>query len=136
MRNGSTWRKPRRKANWQGPMDSTSQHRRAATRRRPTAGLWLIVVVALAGFAVQGLCSVAHASNPGDFMSEIITPAGWELRTAPGRCSWVGDLSTSPEIITPEGWSDAGIGQPKWGGSVCSELVIPADWNRRGQYAN
>lgn len=80
--------------------------------------------------------SLAHASNPNEFVTEIITPAGWELQTAPGRCAWSGDLATSVEIITPEGWADGKRDEPSWGGAVCSELVVPSDWTLRAHYAD
>jgi hypothetical protein len=34
-----------------------------------------------------------------------------------------------PELMTPEGWGDrSSADEPNWNGSICSELVIPADW--------
>jgi hypothetical protein len=60
--------------------------------------------------------------------SELLTPIGWEPP--------VGDRPSAPgaedELLVPIGWgdgsSDAARGQ--WGGSLCSELVVPADWAR------
>lgn len=96
----------------------------------------LLVACALGWLATPLGSARAHASNPREFISEIITPAGWELQTSIGRCSWGGDLASSIEIITPDGWADNRRNEPRWGGGICSELVVPAEWNAAGHYAN
>jgi hypothetical protein len=106
------------------------------SKAAPRARFAVLVVSALGWLATPLGSANVHASNPGDFISEIITPAGWELQTSSGRCSWGGDLASSVEIITPEGWADDGREEPRWGGGICSELVVPAEWNTGGHYAN
>jgi hypothetical protein len=76
------------------------------------------------------LAPSAQASTPSDYLTEIITPAGWELRSSLGRCTWR-DVSTSDELVVPEGWGSYRTSEePTWGGCVCSDLVVPLEWLR------
>jgi hypothetical protein len=81
------------------------------------------IVVILAGGAS------ASASDPSVYVSEILTPAGWELYGV-----WCGDQdepASSSELRTPDGWGNASSREePRWGGYGCSEVVVPPDWNR------
>ena len=90
-------------------------------------GLGLVLVLQLSWQ------SAALAADTGDLFSEIITPKGWERRPSEMEaCGWIGDVSTSYEIVVPRGWSDSRAGEASWGGRVCSELVIPEAWHRKG----
>ena len=72
----------------------------------------------------------AHAADPSDFVTEIITPSGWELVAAQRACWWEPETE-SVEIVTPKGWDDARSREVlTWSGYVCSDLVEPADWHR------
>jgi hypothetical protein len=87
------------------------------------------LVRALLVCAALGPSAVAHASDPSAFLSEIITPAGWEVRTNAKRCTWSNEVGTSGELVTPDGWRDARAQEPSWsGGCMCSELVVPDAW--------
>jgi hypothetical protein len=72
----------------------------------------------------------AHAADPNMYLSEIITPAGWELQVTAKACWWERER-TSPELVTPKGWDDASSREMlTWSGCVCSDLVEPAEWHR------
>lgn len=87
--------------------------------------LALLVPLTLLAFAAP-----AQASTPSEFLSEIITPAGWELHSSFDRCSW-NDLSVSDELVIPADWGPTRTGdEPSWGGCVCSDLVVPVEWRR------
>lgn len=85
------------------------------------------VVTCAPCLAVLGLAEPAHASTPTDYVTEIITPEGWELRSDRCPSSWR-DLPTSYEIVTPSAWQRTARDEPSWGGCMCSELVVPAEW--------
>ena len=94
------------------------------------------VVLALGTFSAVSVsllasgASPARASTPSDYISEIITPAGWELHTANERCSWR-EVTTSVEIVTPAAWAQhSGREEPSWSGCSCSELIVPAEWSK------
>lgn len=71
----------------------------------------------------------ARASDPSAFVSEILTPAGWELRGY--WCGKQDEPSTSAELRIPEGWGRPSLREePRWGGSGCSEVVVPPGWAR------
>ena len=90
----------------------------------------LVILVLLIGIGASGSgASVAHASTPSDFLTEIITPAGWELRTGPEHCAWR-DVTSSGELVTPEGWGPHRGEEPTWGGCVYSDLVVPLEWRQ------
>jgi hypothetical protein len=84
------------------------------------------VVCVLAGLASTPR---AQASDPSTFVTEILTPAGWELS---GRwCGAQDEPVTSAELRTPEGWGNKSTREePRWGGVGCSEVVVPLEWTR------
>lgn len=98
---------------------------RLFVRGRPAQAAALVAtwVTVLAG------AGLAHANPPRiTFSSEIITPAGWETSDAQQQCRAL-ELSTSRELVTPRGWSAREAREaPSWGGCVCSDLVVPAEW--------
>lgn len=69
----------------------------------------------------------AHASDPSAFVSEILTPAGWELYGM--WCSGVDELVSSAELRIPDGWGNpTSREEPRWGSFTCSEVVVPTEW--------
>jgi hypothetical protein len=84
----------------------------------------------LLALALLAPAAGAQASKPREYLSEIITPAGWELNDSSDRCAWR-DLPVSAELVVPRDWGRGRSGDtPTWGGCVCSDLVIPAEWRR------
>jgi len=89
-----------------------------------SAALWLRAVCALAALASA---SRAHASDPSAFVTEILTPAGWELFGY--WCGAQDEPFSSTELRTPEGWGNPSTREePRWGGVGCSEVVVPLEW--------
>jgi hypothetical protein len=84
----------------------------------------LAIRVVLSGLALS-LGSTPGAAHARDYMSEIITPAGWEPR--PVQCA-APKGSSRVELMTPVGWGDAASSDVSWDAPMCSELVVPADW--------
>ncbi len=84
---------------------------------------WSALVLAVSATAP------ARASTPSYYISELITPAGWEIHSVNERCAWR-DVSSSAEIVTPAAWVQrSGREEPSWnGGCSCSDLVIPLEW--------
>ena len=69
----------------------------------------------------------AQAADPSAFVTEILTPAGWELYGV--WCGVLDELATSAELRTPEGWGNTSMREePRWGGFACSEVVVPFEW--------
>ena len=127
------WRTQRAGAHWSSSMPHAPRPRPLRDWRtrwslgRALCGLLLALGVQLASL------SVALAADTGDLFSEIITPKGWERRPCEMEaCGWIGDVATSYEIVVPRGWSDSRASEASWGGRVCSELVVPEAWHRKG----
>jgi hypothetical protein len=74
------------------------------------------------------LCSFvsasAHASEPGAFTSEILTPAGWD----PLVPACTEPFEAPGELMTPSAWAGSTHASDSWLVTTCSELVVPADW--------
>jgi hypothetical protein len=71
--------------------------------------------------------SRAHASDPSAFVTEILTPAGWELYGY--WCGAQDEPVSSVELRTPEGWGNTSTREePRWGSAGCSEVVVPPEW--------
>jgi hypothetical protein len=130
----STWRACQTRASCSQMSHALPPRTRAARSKAPTrSSSWFALPVLALGCVISNTAP-AQASDPGTFISEIITPAGWEIRPAsPKRCTtWVSDTVTDAELVTPEGWGDTRTPQPSWssGGCMCSELVVPEAWVR------
>jgi hypothetical protein len=79
------------------------------------------------GLALGGLTLSLDSAHARDYMSEIITPSGWEPR--PVQCAAPKGTSRT-ELMTPVAWGDvASSGDVSWDAPMCSELVVPADWS-------
>jgi hypothetical protein len=74
-----------------------------------TVSVWAWCVAAVGGVAARD----ARAS-------ELLTPVGWGSTMTSAAIS--GD-----ELLTPSGWGTPS--EIAWERSVCSELLIPADWS-------
>jgi hypothetical protein len=97
-------------------------------RVRAAAVLGVTLGVVLGSYLVSA--STAHAADPHAYVSEIITPAGWELQSTARACWWEREGS-SAELVTPKGWDEAKSREMlTWSGCVCSDLVEPAEWHR------
>jgi hypothetical protein len=84
------------------------------------------ITCATAAFAIT---PQARASDPSAFVSEILTPAGWQLH---GHwCAKQDEPASSAELLIPEGWNRPSLREePRWGGSGCSEVIVPPEWAR------
>ncbi len=121
MWNMSPWRTHNTGAEWQDKMLTNTER-----------ALRMFCVASM--FATLAMARVAHAADPSEFLTELITPAGWEARTTHGQpCGWDRELRASTELVTPEGWHDRVTTEPSWSGCMCSELIVPNEWARRGQ---
>lgn len=101
----------------------------SATHRCP--GLISVLCATLGSLAgLLAATQPAHASDPSSFLSEIITPAGWEIRTPAKRCGADAELAGGGELVIPDGWREPRVSAgPSWTGScMCSELVVPEAW--------
>ena len=77
--------------------------------------------------AALASASNAHASDPSAFVTEILTPAGWELYGY--WCGAQDEPFSSAELRIPEGWGNPSTREePRWGGVGCSEVVVPLEW--------
>jgi len=94
------------------------------TRARGPSQILAVLVVAWASLI---LAAPVRAADPSAYVTEILTPAGWELLGV-----WCGELDepfSSVELRTPEGWANSSAREePHWGGYACSEVVVPRDW--------
>ncbi|HKU43849.1 MAG TPA: hypothetical protein VJR89_37070 [Polyangiales bacterium] len=71
--------------------------------------------------------SHAAASDPSAYVTEILTPLGWELYGY--WCGADDEPVSSVELRIPEGWgSQSTREEPRWGGVGCSEVVVPIEW--------
>lgn len=110
---GSAWR----------DLLGASRPRRLGESFRHESVWGLALVVAFLSGAVR---SAARADFSAAF-GEILTPADWE--PALPHCSEAEADADARELMTPDGWGDRGAADgPSWKGSVCSELLVPADW--------
>jgi len=97
---------------------------RCATQSAARAASWLRVLCVLAALAST---SRALASDPSAFVTEILTPAGWELFGY--WCGAQDEPFTSAELRIPDGWGNPSTREePRWGGVGCSEVVVPPEW--------
>jgi hypothetical protein len=79
--------------------------------------------------ALFAVASHARASDPSAFMTELLTPAGWELYGY--WCGKQDEPASSAELRIPEGWGRTSLREePRWGGYGCSEVVVPPEWAR------
>jgi hypothetical protein len=85
------------------------------------------------------LAAPVRAADPSAYVTEVLTPAGWELFGV-----WCGERdepANSVELRTPDGWTDdselripdgwassAVSVEHRWGGFACSEVVVPLEW--------
>jgi hypothetical protein len=72
--------------------------------------------------------SLTHASGSAR-RSELLTPAGWEGGASVERSN---APTAEDELLVPSGWGDglSDAARSRWGGSLCSELIVPVDWAR------
>jgi hypothetical protein len=102
----------------------------AGSARSRGAVFTAVAAAALSMLAMASAAAPARASTPSDYISEIITPAGWEVRPTSEHCGWR-DVAGSAEIVTPSAWSKhSGREEPTWSGCSCSDLVVPLEWGK------
>lgn len=68
-----------------------------------------------------------RAADPSAYVTEILTPAGWELLGV--WCGALDEPASSAELRTPDGWANSSPREePRWGSFACSEVVVPPEW--------
>ncbi len=119
----STWRAAHDNAHW------LKMQLSPCARATGSCTLRSLLRAGVCALALAGITERAQATDPSVFLTEIITPAGWEVRSSGKHCSWASDAATNAELVTPDGWRDTQAPEPSWTGScMCSELVVPDAW--------
>src|SRR5262245_44544682 len=94
--------------------------------------MWCSARAAVHSFALLApLClwaSHAAASDPSTYVTEILTPLGWELYGQ--SCGAEDRPDISVELRIPDGWGhSSNREEPRWGGGGCSEVILPIEWS-------